>query len=104
MIDADDVDTLVFDVLGTVVDEAGSMRAELAAALDRAGAGDQAAELTAAWADPVAGLVSAIRAGAPWRSADDLNAEALAGILAGGPPLSAATVRHLALAGHRVRA
>ena len=74
MIGADDVDTLVFDVLGTVVDEAGSMRA----ALDRAGA--------------------------PWRSADDLNAEALAGILAGGPPLPAATVRHLALAGHRLRA
>lgn len=77
MIGADDVDTLVFDVLGTVVDEAGSMRAELAAALDRAGA--------------------------PWRSADDLNAEAL-GILAGAPPLPAATVRHLALAGHRLRA
>ena len=78
MIGADDVDTLVFDVLGTVVDEAGSMRAELAAALDRAGA--------------------------PWRSADDLNAEALAGIPAGGPPVPAATVRHLALAGHRLRA
>ena len=78
MIGADDVDTLVFDVLGTVVDEAGSMRAELAAALDRAGA--------------------------PRRSADDLNAEALAGILAGGPALPAATVPHLALAGHRLRA
>ena len=77
MIGADDVDTLVFDVLGTVVDEAGSMRAELAAALDRTGA--------------------------PRRSADDLNAEALAGIPAGGPP-PAATVRHLALAGHRLRA
>jgi FMN phosphatase YigB (HAD superfamily) len=35
VISADDVDTLLFDVLGTVVDEAGSMRAELAAALDR---------------------------------------------------------------------
>jgi len=80
MIGADDVDTRVFDVLGTVVDEAGSMRAELAAALDRAGAGGQAAELAAAWADRSAGLVSAIQAGVPWRSADDLNAEALQGM------------------------
>ena len=104
MIGADDVDTRVFDVLGTVVDEAGSMRAELAAALDRAGAGGQAAELAAAWADRFAGLVSAIRAGVPWRSADDLNAEALAGILAGGPPLPAAMVRHQARARHRLRA
>jgi hypothetical protein len=30
VITADDVETLLFDVLGTVVDEAGSMRAELA--------------------------------------------------------------------------
>ena len=104
MIGADDVDTRVFDVLGTVVDEAESMRAELAAALDPAGAGGQAAELVAAWADRFAGLVSAIQAGVPWRSADDLNAEAPAGTLAGGPPLPATMVRHLARAGHRLRA
>jgi hypothetical protein len=46
MITAADIDTLLFDVLGTVVDEAGSMRAELAAelaaALAQATAGDQA--------------------------------------------------------------
>jgi 2-haloacid dehalogenase len=42
VISPDDVDTLLFDVLGTVVDEAGSMHAELAAALDQAGAGGQA--------------------------------------------------------------
>lgn len=41
---ADDVDTLVLDVLGTAVDEPGSMRAELAAALDQAGAGPREAE------------------------------------------------------------
>jgi phosphoglycolate phosphatase-like HAD superfamily hydrolase len=45
MIGAGDVDTLLFDVLGTVVDEAGSMRAELAAALAQAGAGEQAEAL-----------------------------------------------------------
>ena len=101
---ADDVDTLVFDVLGTVVDEAGSMRAELVAALDQAGAGRQAEMLAAVWARRFADLVSAVQAGAPWRSTDDLNAEALAGALRDGPPLPEATVRHLALAGHRLRA
>ncbi len=104
MISADDVDTLLFDVLGTVVDEAGSMRAELAATLDQAGAGPQEAEaLAAAWARRFADLVSAIREGAPWRSTDDLNAEALAEVLRDGPPLPPPTIRHLTLAGHRLR-
>jgi 2-haloacid dehalogenase len=92
-----------FDVLGTVVDEAGSMRAELAAALDRADAGWQAEALAAAWARRFAALVSSIREGAPWRSTDALNAEALADVLRDGPPLPEATVRQLALAGHRLR-
>jgi 2-haloacid dehalogenase len=102
VITADDVDTLLFDVLGTVVDEAGSMRAELAAALDPAGAG-QAGALAAAWAGRFAALVSSIGEGAPWRSTDDLNAEALADVLRDGPRLPEATVRRLALAGHRLR-
>jgi hypothetical protein len=38
VITADEVDTLLFDVLGIVVDEAGSMREELRAALDQVGA------------------------------------------------------------------
>jgi 2-haloacid dehalogenase len=104
VISADDVDTLLFDVLGTVVDEAGSMRAELAAALDEAGAGQAEAEaLAASWARRFDALVSSIRAGAPWRSTDDLNAEALAEVLRDGPPLPEATVRRLGLAGHRLR-
>jgi hypothetical protein len=37
VITADDVETLVFDVLGTVVDEAGSMRAEALADVLRDG-------------------------------------------------------------------
>jgi 2-haloacid dehalogenase len=104
VISADDVDTLLFDVLGTVVDEAGSMRAELAAALDQAGAGQAEAEaLAASWARRFDVLVSAIREGAPWRSTDDLNAEALADVLRDGPSLPEATVRRLGLAGHRLR-
>ena len=79
------------------------MRAELAAALDQAGAGPQAEALAAAWARRFDALVSAIRQGAPWRSTDDLNAEALADVLREGPRLPEATVRHLGLAGHRLR-
>jgi 2-haloacid dehalogenase len=103
VVTADDVDTLLFDVLGTVVDEAGSMRAELAAALDEAGAEPQAETLAMAWARRFDALVSPISQGAPWRSTDDLNAEALADVLRDGPRLPQATVRQLGLAGHRLR-
>jgi hypothetical protein len=44
VITGDEVDALLFDVLGTVVDEAGSMRAELASALDKVAAGQAGAE------------------------------------------------------------
>jgi 2-haloacid dehalogenase len=103
VITADDIQTLLFDVLGTVVDEAGSMRADLAAALDQADAGWQTQTLAAAWQQRVAALESSIRKGAPWQSADDLNAAALADILRDGPHLPEATLRQLALAGHRLK-
>src|ERR1700744_3298907 len=104
MITDDDVDTLLFDILGTVVDEAGSMRAELAAALGEVGAEQQVQVLLTAWEQRFATLVSSIRAGAPWRSTDGLKAEALADVLRDGPRLPEATGRHLALAGQRLRA
>lgn len=103
MISSDDVDTLLFDVLGTVVDEAGSMRAELAAALDRAGAGGDAEVLADAWSQRFATLLSAIYEGAPWRSTDALNAEALADVLRDGPRLPDAAVQRLGLCGHRLK-
>ena len=103
VITADDIETLLFDVLGTVVDEAGSMRAELEAALDHVDAARQAETLAEAWTQRFAALVSAIGEGAPWRSTDALNAEALADALRDGPPLPEVTVRQLALAGHRLR-
>jgi 2-haloacid dehalogenase len=103
VINADEIDTLLFDTLGTVVDEAGSMRAELGAALDQAGAGERTQELAAAWEQRFAVLVGAIVEGAPWRSTDDLNAEALADVLRDGPQLPEATVAQLGLAGHRLR-
>ena len=104
MITGDDVDTLLFDVLGTVVDEAGSMRAELATTLEHAGVGrEQAYALAAAWTGRFAALMTSIRDGAPWRTTDELNAEALADVVPDGRRLPEATVRHLALVGHRLR-
>jgi 2-haloacid dehalogenase len=103
MAPADDVDTLLFDVLGTVVDEAGSMRADLTAALDQIGAADRSDELAQAWSRRFSELVSSILEGAPWRSTDDLNAAALADVLCDGPRLSEAAFRHLARTGHRLR-
>jgi 2-haloacid dehalogenase len=104
VITADDVDTLVFDVLGTVVDEAGSMRAELTTTLDNAGVGtDQADALAAAWTRHFGALMASVRDGALWRTTDELNAEALGRVLRDGPRLPEATVRHLGLVGHRLR-
>ena len=101
--DTFDVDTLLFDVLGTVVDEAGSMHAELAAALDQVGAGAQADDLAQAWSRRFAALVSSILDGAPYRTTDELNAEALADVLRDGPQLPEAVVRRLGLVGHRLK-
>jgi 2-haloacid dehalogenase len=100
---AGEIRTLLFDVLGTVVDEAGSMRAEIAAALDDVGAAGEADGLTRAWSRRFGTLVSAIREGAPWRSTDELNAEALAAVLRDGPQLPEAAVHRLALVGHRLK-
>ena len=101
----DNADTLLFDVLGTVVDEAGSMQAELTAVLDQVGAVEQAADLAEAWTQRFAALVASILEGAPWRSTDDLNAAALSDVLRDGPgpQLPEATVRHLGLVGHRLK-
>jgi hypothetical protein len=73
-----------------VVDESGSIRAELAAALERAGAAGSAEALATAWAWRFEALVSSISHGAPWRSTDDVMAEALADVLRDGPSLPAA--------------
>ena len=98
MITADDVDVLLFDVLGTVVDEAGSMRDELAATLDQAGVErGQADALTAAWIRRFATLMESVLDGGPFRTTDELNAEALGYVLRDGPRLPQAAVRQLAL-------
>lgn len=99
--------TLVFDVLGTVVDEAGSIAAETAAALTAAGASPgRGTQLTDEWARRVDALTDAVAAGdAPWRSNDALRRAALHEAAAAVEPgeLPAAVFDDLALVGHRLR-
>jgi hypothetical protein len=82
MITADDIDTLLFDALGTVVDEAESMQAEVATALGQADDSAQAQALAAAWLRRASALVTSICEGSPWRSTDDVNALAVPGLAA----------------------
>jgi len=73
------VATLIFDVLGTVVDEAGSIRAETARALAATGTGTvQADQVAKEWTRRVEALTGQVAAGeAPWRSNDALRRDAL---------------------------
>jgi 2-haloacid dehalogenase len=111
MITAADVDTLLFDVIGTVVDEGGTMRAEVAAALEQAGvaAPGRAEALAAAWEERSWSLTDGAGDGSEWISTDEVNARALAAVLAesglagSGPDLPAEAVRQLGLVGHRLR-
>ena len=113
------VATLIFDVLGTVVDEAGSIRAETARALAATGTGTvQADQVAKEWTRRVEALTGQVAAGeAPWRSNDALRRDALLEALrtagpdglapasAGGQALAdhQALIDDLALVGHRLR-
>jgi 2-haloacid dehalogenase len=104
-----DVRTLVFDVLGTVVDESGSMAEQVTAALAAAGADPAGGPaLAARWNDRVNALTSQVATGqAPWRASDDLHRAALLETVATAGPdagaLDAAALAELALVGHRLR-
>ena len=99
------VATLIFDVLGTVVDEAGSVSAETARALAATGAGAaQADRVATEWTRRVEELTGQVAAGkAPWRSNDALRRDALLEALrtAGPDGLSPALAGDQALAGHQ---
>jgi 2-haloacid dehalogenase len=104
----DGIRWLLFDVLGTVVDEGGSLREDAAAALASAGGsvGAGAAALVAAWLQRHDELIGQIRSGsAPWRPNDALRRAALADAAAatGYAELPAAVMAELSLAGHRLR-
>jgi 2-haloacid dehalogenase len=97
--------TLVFDVLGTVVDEAGSIAAESASALAAAGADPaQGKQLAEEWARRLDALTALAIAGEiPWRSNDALRRAALheaAGATDDGLP--AGLLDDLATIGHRL--
>jgi 2-haloacid dehalogenase len=81
------VRTLVFDVLGTVVDESGSIADQVTAALAAAGADPAGGPaLAARWSDRVEALTSQTAAGqAPWRSNDELRRTALLEAVAAAP-------------------
>lgn len=98
--------TLVFDVLGTVVDEAGSIAAETASALAAAGADPaQGKQLAEEWARRLDALTALAIAGEiPWRSNDALRRAALheaAGATDDGLP--GGLLDDLATIGHRLR-
>jgi 2-haloacid dehalogenase len=98
--------TLVFDVLGTVVDEAGSIAAEAASALAAAGADPaQGRHLAEEWARRLDSLTALVIAGEiPWRSNDALRRAALheaAGATDDGLP--GRLLDDLATIGHRLR-
>jgi 2-haloacid dehalogenase len=98
--------TLVFDVLGTVVDEAGSIAAQTAAALAAAGADpSRGQKLADRWTHQVDALTSQVSSGeALWRSNDTLRRAGLidAAAATGLDGLPHAIIDDLALAGHRL--
>ena len=98
--------TLVFDVLGTVVDETGSLAAETAAARPAGIGPDRARELAGEWAGRFDELVGQVATdGAPWRSNDELRRVALFDAVLGTDlgDLDPEVLEDLALAGHRLR-
>jgi 2-haloacid dehalogenase len=102
------VRTLLFDVLGTVVDERGSIAAECAAALTDTNDGAARAQLLAvAWQQRMDDLLAQVAGGtAPWRPSDALRRESLheAAAVLGLADLPASVFDELALAGQRLRA
>lgn len=86
-------DVLLFDVMGTVVDDVGTVRKELAAA----GAADADAA-TSQWDEHLSAAMAAVNDGRrPWVSHHDLCAEAFAALIAAGtlPNLDLADLEHL---------
>jgi 2-haloacid dehalogenase len=83
--------TLVFDIIGTVVDEAGSRAAQTAEALGAAGAGPALAQRVAAdWQRRLDAAISEISAGhAPWRSSEELHLATLSQALTAAAPAQA---------------
>jgi 2-haloacid dehalogenase len=100
------VRVLIFDVLGTVVDESGSAAAEFEAAIrDATGEAGHGEQLARAWLNRSREMIEAITAGmADWSPMDDVNYYALVdAVAAQGLRLPEATLRALAQAQQRMR-
>jgi 2-haloacid dehalogenase len=95
--------TLVFDIIGTVVDEAGSRAAQTAEALSAAAVGPALAQRIATdWQQRLDTAISEIAAGqAPWRSSEELHLATLSQALTAAD-LSGVDSAGLAWAGHRL--
>jgi 2-haloacid dehalogenase len=102
----DEIQTLVFDVLGTVVDEGGSILAEISSVLSSSGRDPaEAPAIAAEWARRLELLTAEVVGGhAEWRSNDTLRRAALHETLAvcDVSELPDTIIEHLALVGHRL--
>lgn len=100
-----EVETLLFDVFGTVVDWRTSIIREVRAFADRTGTALDAAELADAWRGLYDPYLARVRSGAePWTPLDDLHLRSLRQVLAecGLDGLPEEAVRDLALAWRRL--
>jgi 2-haloacid dehalogenase len=98
--------TLIFDVLGTVVDEAGSITAELSTVIVGPGRGPQAAAVASTWSQQLESMLDQVAGGyAAWQSNDELRRAALQEALRAHAitNLPASAVEELAMVGHRLR-
>lgn len=98
------IDVVVFDVLGTMVDERAGLRAAIR---DASPASDDAAVegLLATWQDHVEGEQRRIAQGVrPYANSDAIDAEAAARVAAGAGITEPGTIARLGAAGHRLPA
>jgi 2-haloacid dehalogenase len=94
-----DIDFIVFDILGTLVDEPGGLKAAIGEAAPNA----DADELVQAWADHVAGLQRQIVAGErPYANSEAIDREAAGLVAAECGVTDAASIERLATAGRRL--
>lgn len=95
--------TLVLDILGTLVDETGSLRDAIAGALPGGGPPDLVDELLGLWQQHIADQQDAVLSGRrPYASTTELDREAAAAVAERAGITSASTIDTLSTAGQRL--
>ena len=95
--------TLVFDILGTLVDQTGSLRSAIAEALPDGSPPDRVDELLGTWQQHVADQEAAVLAGRrPYASSTELDREAARAVADRAGITSASTIDTLSTAGQRL--